>query len=72
MKIFQKTPALSFYLLHTGFSSFKARIKEVLDAQGNANLEDFIDDDSLRSYYRNGESPEFVAASLWNPAFNED
>lgn len=72
MKLFHKTSALSFYMIHSGFKAFKARVKEELDAAGGANLDDIIDDDSLHSYYRNGDSAAFVAASLCNPMLEED
>ena len=72
MKLFHKTSALSFYMIHSGFKVFKARVKEELDSMGGGNLDDFIDDDSLHAYYRNGDSPDFVASSLWNPALEEE
>lgn len=71
MKIFRKTSAISFYLLKSGFQAFKARIKEELDATGSVNLDDLVDDDELRVFYRSGESPAFVAASLC-PVGNDD
>ena len=82
MKLFHKTSALSFYMIHSGFLAFKTRVKEELDAAGGGNLDDLLDDDSLHayyrngdspdSYYRNGDSPDYVAASLWNPVLEED
>jgi len=72
MKLLHKTSALSFYLIHSGFKAFKNRVKEELAASGGGNLDDFIDDDSLHAFYRNGESPDYVAASLWNPVLDED
>ena len=72
MKLFHKTSALSFYMIHSGFMAFKARVKEELDATGGGNLDDLLDDDSLHAYYRNGDSPDYVAASLWNPALEEE
>lgn len=48
----------------SGFQLFKIRIKEVLDATSSVNLDDFLDDDNLHTYYRNGYSAEFVAALL--------
>lgn len=64
MKLFHKTSALSFYMIHTGFMNFKARIKEELNATSGENLDDILDDDALQVFYRNGESPDFVAASI--------
>lgn len=72
MKFFHKTSALSFYMIHSGFMAFKARVKEELAAAGGGNLDDYIDDDSLHTFYRNGDSAAFVAASLWNPMMEED
>lgn len=59
-------------LFLSGFQLFKARVKEVLDATSGVNLDDFLDDDHLHAFYRNGDSAEFVAAALWNPAVEED
>ncbi|MCQ2064168.1 MAG: hypothetical protein MJY99_12615 [Fibrobacter sp.] len=67
MKFFHKTSALSIYKISSGFQSFKTRIREILSATSHATLEDFLDDDSLYAYYRNGESAEFVAASISGP-----
>ncbi|MBR4558154.1 MAG: hypothetical protein IKO21_01075 [Fibrobacter sp.] len=71
MKLFHKTSALSFYLIHSGFMAFKTRVKEELDSMGGDNLDDLLDDDSLHAYYRNGDSPSYVAASLC-PTVEED
>lgn len=71
MKLLRKTSAISFYLLKSGFQAFKARVKEELDSFGSINLDDVIDDEGLRAFYRNGESPAFVAAALC-PAGYED
>lgn len=71
MKIFRKTSALSFYLLKSGFQAFKARIKEELDATGTVNLDDIIDDEELRAFYRRGESPAFVAAALCSAGIDD-
>ena len=43
MKLFHKTSALSFYMIHSGFMAFKARVKEELDAAGGGNLDDLLD-----------------------------
>lgn len=72
MRLFHKTSALSFYLIHSGFKAFKDRVKEELAASGGGNLDDFLDDASLHTYYRNGDSPDYVAATLWNPVLEED
>ncbi|WP_298768284.1 hypothetical protein [uncultured Fibrobacter sp.] len=72
MRFFHKTSALSFYLIHSGFKAFKDRVKEELAATGGGNLDDLMDDDSLHAYYRNGDSPDYVAATLWNPVMEED
>jgi len=71
MKLFRKTSALSFYLLTSGFQSFKARVKEELDSSSGVNLDDVIDDEDLRVFYRNGESPAFVAAALCPVGFDD-
>lgn len=49
----------------SGFQMFKTRIIEVLNATSGANLDDFIDDAGLRSFYRDGYSAEYVA-SFWS------
>lgn len=64
MKLLHKTSVLSYYLLRSGFQLFKSRVKEELSATSGANLDDIIDDDDLHTYYRNGDSPEFVAATV--------
>lgn len=56
----------------SGFQMFKIRVREVLDATSGINLDDFLDDDNLHAYYRNGYSAEFVAAALWNPGLDEN
>jgi hypothetical protein len=64
MKMFQKTQtAALYYLLHTGFQAFKARIKDVLTST-SINLEDIMDDSNLYAYYQQGESADFVAACI--------
>lgn len=67
MKLLHKTSAISFYLIHTGYETFKNRIREILNATSQLNLEDFVDDDCLCLYYRNGDSPEYVAATIIGP-----
>lgn len=64
MKMLHRTSALSFYMIHTGFLNFKTRIAEELSATSGVNLDDVVDDDTLHVLYRNGESPDFVAASI--------
>lgn len=64
MKMFQKTQtAALYYLLHTGFQAFKARIKDELTST-SINLEDIMDDSNLYAYYQQGESADFVAACI--------
>lgn len=72
MKLLHKTSAISFYLIHTGFQSFKSRLREILSTTSNATLEDYVDDDTLCAYYRNGDSPEFVAAAIIGPYGDAD
>lgn len=72
MKLLHKTSTLSFYRIHTGFLTFKNRIKEILNATSKINLEDLIDDDSLCAFYRNGDSADFVAATIIGPSFDLD
>lgn len=72
MKLLHKTSTISFYLIHTGFQTFKNRIREILNLTSKVNLEDVIDDTSLGVYYRNGDSPEFVAASIIGPIIDMD
>lgn len=65
MKLLRKTSAISFYKIHTGFQAFKNRIREELNSTSSGvNLDDVLNDDDLYSFYRNGESADFVAASL--------
>ncbi|MCQ2096923.1 MAG: hypothetical protein MJY87_03145 [Fibrobacter sp.] len=71
MKLLHKTSALSFYMIHTGFMAFKARIREILNATSDTNLEDMVDDDALHAFYRSGESPEFVAATLCDWSYQD-
>lgn len=59
-------------LFLSGFQHYKTRVREVLDATSGVNLDDFLDDDNLHTYYRNGDSAEFVAAALWNPGLDEN
>ncbi len=72
MKLLHKTSTLSFYLIHTGFQTFKSRLREILNATSGVNLEDVLDDDRLSVYYRNGDSPEFVAAAIIGPCVDMD
>ena len=71
MKIIHKTSAISFYMIHSGFSSFKNRIREELSATSGINLDDVLDEQSLYNYYRSGETPDFVAASICGCSFDE-
>ncbi|MBO7413595.1 MAG: hypothetical protein J6U20_08040 [Fibrobacter sp.] len=65
MNLLHKTSAISFYKIHSGFVAFKRRIREELGATASeVNLEDVMNDDDLYSFYRNGDSPDFVAATI--------
>lgn len=64
MKLLHKTSAISFYMIHSGFHAFKSRISEELSSTCGINLEDVMDDDDLYSFYRNGDSADFVAAAI--------
>jgi hypothetical protein len=65
MKMFHKTQTTAlYYLLHTGFQAFKARIKDELTSTSGINLEDIMDDSNLSAYYQQGESADFVAACI--------
>ena len=64
MNLLHKTSAISFYKIHSGFIAFKNRIREVLGATSEINLDDVMNDDDLYSFYRNGESADFVAAAI--------
>lgn len=72
MKPIHKTSAISFYLINSGFQAFKNRIREELGAISSISLESLIDDASLQSFYRAGESADFVAASIAGPNFDFD
>ncbi len=48
-------------LLPTGFSAFKKRLREELIVRFGINLDDYANDFDLMRFYREGESPEFVA-----------
>ncbi|MCF0224465.1 MAG: hypothetical protein HUK20_09355 [Fibrobacter sp.] len=71
MKLLHRTSALPFCIIHTGFMVFKDRIREILGATSGDNLEDMMDDDALHAYYRNGESAEFVAASICDWSYQD-
>ena len=62
----------TFYLIHTGFQAFKSRLREILSATSGLTLEDYIDDESLCMYYRNGDSPEYIAAAIIGPDMDFD
>ena len=64
MNLLHKTSAISFYKIQSGFVAFKSRIREVLGATSEINLDDVMNDDDLYSFYRNGESADFVAAAI--------
>jgi hypothetical protein len=74
MKPIHKTSAISFYLINSGFQVFKNRVCEELGAISSISLESLIDDASLQSFYRAGESADFVAASIAGPntEFDDD
>ena len=72
MKLLHKTSAIPFYLIHTGFQAFKCRLREILSATSGLTLEDYIDDESLGTYYRNGDSPEYIAAAIIGPDMDID
>lgn len=72
MRLIHKTSAISFRLFHTGFQTFKDRIREELSTVSRFTLDSVIDDASLYSYYRSGESAEFVAASIAGTSFDFD
>lgn len=67
MKLFHKTSVLSIHKIQSGYQSFRARVRYILSTTGNATLEDFLDEDSLYAYYRNGESAEYVAEAINGP-----
>lgn len=65
MKFLNKTQTTAlYYLFHTGFQTFKERIKDELNATSGINLEDIMDDSNLYTYYQQGESADFVAACI--------
>ena len=65
MKMLQKTQTTAlYYLFHTGFQTFKERIKDELTSTSGVNLEDIMDDSNLYAYYHQGESADFVAACI--------
>lgn len=64
MKLLHKTSSISIYLIQSGFQAFKNRIRAELNATSGINLDDIANDDDLYSFYRNGESTDFVVASL--------
>ena len=72
MKLLHKSSAIPFYLIHTGFQAFKSRLREILSATSGLTLEDYIDDESLCTYYRNGDSPEYIAAAIIGPDMDID
>ena len=72
MKLLHKTSAIPFYLVHSGFQSFKCRLREILCATSGLTLEDYVDDETLGVYYRNGDSPEYIAAAIIGPDMEID
>jgi len=72
MRLLHKNPAISLRLITSGFQVFKERLQAILNTSCGLLLEDVIDDDSLCIYYRNGDSPEFVAATITGPCFDSD
>lgn len=72
MNLIHKTSAITYSILHTGFQSFKNRIREELSATSGVNLDDILDDDSLYKIYQNGESAEYVVASINGPCVDLD
>jgi hypothetical protein len=72
MNLFHKTSAITFSILHPGFQVFKDRIREELSATSGVYLDDIMDDDSLYKIYRDGESAEFVVASINGPMVDFD
>ena len=65
MKMLQKTQTTAlYYLFHTGFQTFKERIKDELTSTSGVNLEDVMDYSNLYAYYQQGESADFVAACI--------
>ncbi|MBQ3840501.1 MAG: hypothetical protein IKJ76_03715 [Fibrobacter sp.] len=72
MNLFHKTSAITFSILHPGFQVFKDRIREELSATSGVYLDDVMDDDSLYKIYRDGESAEFVVASINGPMVDFD
>ena len=59
MRLIHKTSAISFRLFHTGFQTFKDRIREELSTVSRFTLDSVIDDASLYSYYRSGNKLRF-------------
>ena len=51
MKLLHKTSTIPFYLVHTGFQSFKRRLREILCATSGLTLEDYVDDETLGVLY---------------------
>ncbi len=72
MRFIHKNPAISLRLIHSGFQVFKERLQAILNTSSGLQLEDVIDDDCLCIYYRNGDSPEFVAAAITGPCSDSD
>lgn len=64
MNAIHKTSAISFYLITSGFQTFKNRIQEELSAVSGASLMDILDDKELLQYYRRGESADFVVSRI--------
>ena len=65
MKLLHKTSSIPFYMIHSGFVAFKRRIREELGTTtSEINLDDVLNDDDLYSYYRTGDSPDYVVAAI--------
>lgn len=52
--------SFSFYLLQSGFDSFKRRLREELVGLTGEQIEDHAEDEILYKYYQRGEPVSYV------------
>ena len=72
MRLLHKDSTIALRLFHPGFEVFRERLQAILNTSCGILLEDVIDDDSLCAYYRNGDSPEFVAETITGTGLDND
>ena len=57
-------PSFAFYMLHSGFSVFKRRLREELISSRGLDLDDYADDETLYPLYQRSEPMHYVVEKL--------